>query len=169
MAQIEAKQIFIPANVSIHTARLVAYLSMGKPGDVLTDEQLTERCGKNTRVSGDGYSYLLTAIRYVQRHHELAWFRIRGSNAIKGGNADEILEHSESGVSGIRRRSKKIMTQIGIARTGELDDAGMTKANVIAAQVGTMLLMTKRKTCKKLENMEKEQLDPSKLLSAFVV
>ncbi len=164
---VEVRQVFVPANVTLESAKLIALLSDGQPGDILTDDEMTRVCGKNTRVHGNGYSYLQTAIRYVRRNKELSWFRIRKANQIKCGEAIELLDRSDSDIRSIRRKSKKTMQNVSIARSGDLDNDGIKRANILAAQAGALAMVGSIKTRNGLSRIAAPKIDQKKLLAAF--
>lgn len=159
-----------PYGMSPETQRLIEKLKEGKPGDVLTDDELREVCGKNTRVGCEGYANLWSAIRHCDREHGVAWSRVRGAWCIKCLGATELQDEDDASNKSIHRKTKRDLRRLKIAttHTNGMDDAGRTQLNLRIAQKATMLMFSSSQTRKKLDarNITKP-LDMNRLLDAW--
>jgi hypothetical protein len=97
----------IVSGMSLTTARLIERLRQGQVGDTVSDEELTELCGRNTRPDGDGYNNLLSAIRYVTRNHGVVWERQVGENYLKALDSTERLSLVERRRKHVHRTSRR--------------------------------------------------------------
>lgn len=157
-------QIMVPAGASHETALLIAILAKGKPGDEITDDELSRRIGKTTKVGGDAYSNLQTAIRATVKNHAVYWKRVRGENKIRCATAQEYEAESRSNVFSIRRKVKrgKHIVKAGLANGGDVQ-----KLNMIGAQLGVLELMSSKKAAKQIESRGPIPVDNDRLLDAF--
>ncbi len=137
------------------TLRLVELLKTGNKGDILTDERLTEVCGKNVKPYGDGqrgagYGYLISAIRYVLKHHALHWKRIVGAGAIKCCQADDTIGDVHADSKRVSRASKRSLRKLATVELAGLDETQKADCLALVAQHGTLALVAKNATQKKL-------------------
>jgi len=167
MGTTQAKRLLVIGNYRKQTIDLIGRLMDGTPGDVLADDELQSVCGMPTGTGQDGYPYLLSAIKYVQRNGNVVWKRVRGEGCIRCCNAEEIIKTAKGAVGGIRRRTRKIARSLDIAGTQELTDDQRREANTLAAQVGTLTMMTSRKAVKVIEERQ-EMPSREKLLAVFM-
>lgn len=154
--------------ISPVTSKIVDRLKTGKIGDIVTDEELLNICGKDTKPHGDGYGNLGTALKILERKHGKVWMRVKGANCLKCCNSEEIADVCDSDIQRVRRRSKRANNRATLVDISILsnDDAKRFMANV--AITGTIELLSKRDTAKKLMAREtKTSIDLPKLLEAF--
>lgn len=146
--------IKIPAvgRLGVTSAALVELLRKGKPGDMLTDEQLTAACGKPTQTGGDGYQSLQRAIQHVRSNHSLVWQRIPKANAIRCLNADETVVAVGSDLKSIRRKTRRTVAKLETVDVAQIENPeNKTKATVLAAMFGAIQVVASGATAKKLE------------------
>ncbi len=164
----EVKKTEFMPSLSLFSIKLIELLAEGKPGAVLTDESMSEHCGKDTRVTGDGYCYLGTAIKHVLRNKGIVWQRAKGAGCIKCLDPTEIRNESSAVRKRVSRLSKRSMRQLGTVALDELEDVEKREHLTCMAHMGTMVQFSDSHTAKKLaaRNVSEPQ-DMRKLLEAF--
>ena len=90
MEQQEVSIIPVYGNCGSISCKLIDKLKDGKPGDVFTDVELAELCGKNTSPGGNGYPALQTAIRYCESDG-VVWRRVPGERKISCQDSMGVL------------------------------------------------------------------------------
>jgi hypothetical protein len=136
---------------------------------VLTDEALTQACGADTRPGGKGYGALGTAIRYVVRNNQLVWRRVKGADALKCYNANEILTIGESNRQHIAKTARRTVHVMSCAKLEELFHDDRTRAAAMLAQHGALVAMAGGDVTKKLIARKVDgEIDMKKLLTAMV-
>ena len=117
----EVQQNRIVPGTSEFTLRLRDILSEGKEGDILTDEQLTEKAGVNTAVQQKGYNYLLSAIKWTEKNKGIVWKRIPGAGAIEclKDRGKAILVHKRN--DHIRKAASRTVRIAATVNTEKLD------------------------------------------------
>jgi len=150
------------------TAKLVDLLKAGKPDDVLTDEEMTEHCGRSTKVHGSGYGNLNTAIRRVERLHGLVWRRVPTAGCIRCLTDDGKASVVSSGIGSIHRKSRRTTRVGALTDISKMSEEKRNEFLVNMAVIGATKLMTKTATGKKLlaRGITKAP-DISKMLEAF--
>ncbi len=152
----------------LETVKLIDALKTGKPGDTYTDEQLQQICDKDTRVTGDGYSYLGSAIRHCRNNHGVVWERVKGAGCIKCLNWEEVGESVDGDRRRIHRRAKVSCKKIATVDLAVVPEAGRVAFLAKAAHVGTLAAISDKGSQKKLEARKvTEPLDLKKLLEAM--
>ncbi len=132
------------------TSKLVDLLKTGKQGDILTDERMTGHCGRETKVIGNGYGNLQTAIGRTERFHGIVWRRISGAGCIKCLNDEEKSSTGKNGIGKISRESRRTKRVLSLVEITNLPDEKRSGHLVCCAQIGTISLMSKPATTKKL-------------------
>lgn len=159
----------ITPGMALPTVQLIERLKAGKPGDTLTDEQLEDACGHDTRPSGKGYTYLMSAIRHCRRNFGVNWQRIPRGDSIRCLVPGETVESVERIQRGQYKRSGVALQMLRNVN-GEVDDETKVKVNLAIAQFGFMRAcassdMTKRMAARTLPDNPKP--DMRKMLEAF--
>lgn len=138
-------------NRSVETQQLINKLKDGKPGDQLTDEELTKLISMNVAPGEKGYGRLESAMRYVLNHHGLNWMRIRGARLIRcldsQGTLGDITARNDRQRHIARRTIKKAATIDHSTLTKEESD----KASAMAVQAMMIEKVSDRKTTTFLE------------------
>jgi hypothetical protein len=153
------------------TQLLIELLKGGKIGDVFTDAQLKACCERNTAPGGDGYGYLMSAIRYVEREHGIVWKRVTGAGQIQCLGPAEVATVADSVRKSTYRRSKRAVRQIG-AVYDRADNETRSELNRQMAVQGNILTMASPQMQKRLK--EKDTIstphkpDLGRLLEAMV-
>lgn len=130
--------------LSLFSAILTEELLKGKEGDVLTDEFLGSLIeGKSTSVHGEGYGFLVTAVKRSLRMG-IVWSRIRGANAIKCLGGVEKLAYGKQKTAEIARKAKKTYSVLKTIDVSKLTTEESRTANALLAQ--TFLLSQSAKT-----------------------
>ena len=132
------------------TSKIVDLLKVGKQGDILTDEKMTEHCGRETKVIGNGYGNLQTAIGRTERFHGLVWRRISGEVWIKCLDDEEKSSTGKSGLGKISRESRRTKRVLSLVEIDHLLVEKRSGHLVSCVQIGTISLMSKPATTKKL-------------------
>lgn len=150
------------------TSKIIDKLKNGEVGDIVTDEELKDICGKDTKPHGNGYGNLGTALRILERKHDKVWLRVKGANCLKCCNSTEIADVCDNDIQRVRRRTNRTNNRIVLVDISQLssDDAKRFMAN--SALSGTIELMSRRNTIKKLiARGTKTSIDLPKLLAVF--
>ena len=155
--------------VSPITAKLIEALKDAEEGDEYTDEQLTDICGKSTDpMNGPGYGNLQTAIRQCIQHHGKYWYRVRTAGMIRCGNDVEKVTKVQVNVGKIRRQAKRTTQVSATVNLGNLGSEDKKDFLAHSAQVGTIALMAKNSTHKKLTTRSvSEPPDMTNMLAMF--
>jgi len=166
--QDETRRFRAVPGMHVCTSQLIERLKDGSPGCVLTDEDLSEICGKDTSVGCDGYGYLTSAIGYVLRRYGVVWKRIRGASAIKCLDAEEIVTSSEGDRKHVHRIGKRAVLRLGTVDINQLPESARKAHTLQFAQMATVVGWSSKNTQKKLEVREKvEPMDPGKLIALW--
>ena len=153
--------------MTLYSARLVEYIK-ASTAEVLTDEELTKACGKDTRVGCDGYPYLATALNHL-RNNGIVWGRIPRANCIKRLTTTEKHEKADGTRRHVHKQSKRALQIVQTIDVSTLTDAERKVQLVNEAQLGVLCHMSNGSMRRKLEarNVATE-IDPAKLLEAMV-
>lgn len=150
------------------TRKLIDVMSKGKPGDVLTDERTGEISERTTSVGGDGYGYLMSAIRYCLREHGVVWKRVVGEGLIECLTDPKKLSCVQAERRGVHRRTKRTMRTLRSVDSANLDDGQRKEHLVLVAVCGTLIQASSTRTVKKLTNdAAPKPLDMGRLLTAM--
>jgi len=168
MSEIEKKEVYpFEHGMSPVTAKLIDKLKTGKVADILTDMELEEHCGRDTRVTGNGYGNLMTAIRHTTRRYDLVWARIKGENALRCLGSKAIAEGLESDIKRTGKRMKWANIRASLVKLDELGEDLSKRFIANKVITGTIKLLTKKTTLKKLMASSVSIVDPRKLLESF--
>ena len=122
--------------MTVFTAQLIEKLKDGKPGDVLTDTDLVRVSEKNCRCGGNGYGYLMSAVRHCVKHYGVVWQRLPRAGCIKCLNAEEIAALGESAPRRIQRACNRTLAKMKTADVTAMTESGRTGYNLSLAQLG---------------------------------
>lgn len=150
----DAKAIPRHGNLGPDACILVEKLKDGKPGDIVSDEELTKLCGKPTEPHGIGYPALMSAIRYTVNTFGVRWKRIRGEKAISVLKPSERVEEEYKSLGSIRRATRRTLRMASTVDTKELDEAQKTRHFAVMAQYGAIELMAKPQTTQAIESKQ---------------
>lgn len=139
-------------DAALETMKLAERLRVGKPGDEATDQELTMLIGKSTAVGGEGYGYLSSAIKHVEREHGIVWRRVRKEDKIRCLNASECVDTAGWHRRCIGRAAKRAgkLVSIAASRGDELPEAERPTARALAAQLGAIHMFAKPNTTRKI-------------------
>lgn len=152
----------------IATSLLVQRMKDGKPGDVITDEELTKTCGHDTRSGKRGYGFLGTAIKKCLADHRIVWKRTRGAWCIKCLGHAEIISGVESDTKKIHRTAKTATVKLNTVPAAELAPLERTQYFARLAHMGSLAMFTKKETFKKIETRNiNAPFDVQKMLDAM--
>jgi hypothetical protein len=133
------------------TAKLIEKLSAGTVGDVLTDEELTEVCGKDCAVEGDGRRYVLSAVKHVERVKGIVWRRMRGVGTVKCLEMNERIEVALCYRRHISKSSKRAARVISTISIDSIEDGKRPGLLALMAQLGALAMFSSPDTQKKME------------------
>lgn len=150
------------------TAKLVDLLQKGVPGDILTDEIMTQHCGRDTRVKGNGYNNLQTAISRVERFHRLVWRREATVGCIRCLTDHGMISVGNSNMDKIRRKTRRTKRVLALVDIETLTENEQKEFMAKYTQIGTVELMLKPQvTAKLLMKGVTDMPELSKLLQSF--
>lgn len=152
------------------TAKLIDRLKDGKPGDTLADAELETVAGVRTDPNGKAYPNLLSACRYVLRHHGVRWERVVGAGSIKCLNDSETIVSVERDRDCAGRRVRRAGVKLGTVDFAKLPAGEKSTALVLKAQLGAMAGYASGRTAKRLasnQDLDKWQAEQRKMLSAI--
>lgn len=132
------------------TSKLIEELKVGAVGAVRTDEDLSKICERNTRVGGNGYGYLQSAIRHVLRYYDLVWKRIPAANALRCLGPVETIDLARSSTRSIARKARRAANQLKAVKNLVTED-NRTEYLLSVAHTGTLALLASESGRKKLE------------------
>jgi hypothetical protein len=155
---------FIPSGYSPTTGVLADRLKSGKPGDVVTDEELTSVCLKDTRVDGDGYNNLLSAMRYCEKTQGVVWQRVRGENRLECQNDEGKYHAGRSRLSSARRFARTASRVLLLTDIDSLPEDDRPKARAAAAVAGMMSAVSRPSAVKQLADMGASEVPAQKAL-----
>lgn len=155
-------------NVSPAAAKLIERLKTGKPGDVITDEELRELTKLDCSPSGKGYSCLQTAIRHCERNHGVVWRREAKAGAIKCLDPSEVAEVANGYRRHIGRVSRRAVGVLNTINPNQLPESERPSVHATLAQLGAITMFAGGDMQKKLVARNIAQPpELGKLLEAF--
>jgi hypothetical protein len=150
--------------ISPTTAKLIERLKDGKPGDVLSDAELGEICGRETKPGEEGYQNLRSAIRYTMRHHNVYWERIIDAGQIKCLNGPETLTSNRRDFRMINRRAKFSAGKLRTVNPETLNLPDRSQYFTNRAQLGALTMFSATKTTKRLDDAEVNTVEKVKAI-----
>ena len=157
----QAKQVPVCGQHSFTTCLLIAKLEHGKPGDEVTDADLTAHCHKNTAPGGAGYGNLQSALRYCERGGAV-WRRVPGEKRLLCLNGVGVLSLAKDSRTHVRRTVRRTRQRLATVDPVELPDDGERRRYIGECTVAAFTEhASKEKTVAKIENKEVPQLDYS--------
>lgn len=157
-----------PHGYAPETGILIERLSTGNPGDIVTDEELSRMIGRDTRPDGDGYTYLLSAIRYVCRNHGVVWSRRRGEHLLVCQDSAGALTLAQSGVQHIRRAAIRSLDVLATVKHNELTAEQRVAHRATLLQIGAIRTFSRGSTYRQLQRSTVDVVPTKELLRAFV-
>ena len=163
-------------NKAVPTQKLIDRLKDGQPGDILTDEELTEIAGGyDTRpiVQGrrtKGYGFLRSAIEHVRTNHALVWSRVRGAHYIKCLYDTEKQPLASAGLRRIRKAARKSAHVLATINIENLTAEQLQERNATLAITGAICQFSDRNTMKALSvrNVQSTpQIDTQSVIDLF--
>jgi hypothetical protein len=156
------------SNCGPHTSQLIQILAAGKIGDILTDEALTAKIGRDVSPGEKGAGNLQRAVDTVSRAHGLNWKRVPGQGCIKCCDAEESEALSRMYRDGARRKARKGRHRLMNIDTEKLPPADASRVRALGAQLGALEIMGRETTVKKLEEKQAtSEPDVKRLLEAW--
>jgi hypothetical protein len=147
----ELRQITITHGCGVHTSKAIELLKTGKPGDTLTDEQVSAHVGKNCGVGKAGYGNLVTAMNRVLKDHGVLWVRVRGARALKCCKWDEKHESAGGDMKRAYRAAKKGARKVAAILLDDVPAEKRSEILALGAQLGTIAQFSRGSSTKALE------------------
>lgn len=107
------------------SAAAIELFKQGKPGDVLTPEEISEAIGElfiRPSATPRAYSHLQSAIEYVERNHLIVWEWERDSVVYRCLGDAEKTGTLPRYMLGIRRKAKRLITRSKTVDVSRLTD-----------------------------------------------
>lgn len=163
------EQLAVKAIPQYHplTIRVINLLETKKTGDIVSNTELAQLVGYDCASDEKGYRYVSSAMRYVLKSKRMVWQRVRGEGCIVLLNSEETIRTVDSHINRLRRESRK-----GAHKALTIDSNVLSedKKKILSAQLavcGTITMMTKGETFKKLADKGIEQPDTNRVLAWF--
>jgi len=146
---------------------LIQRMKGGKPGDLLSDEELQKVSGRDCSPGGSGYGCLQTAIRHCEREG-VVWLRIPGSKQVKCLEPGEVLSCGTQTLRHINKQSKRATLRLGSMDDEALSADERRRRNALITQAGALAFFTRTSTVKLIEKRSvTATVDPSRMLEIF--
>lgn len=150
MNEHETKSIPRIGNYSPYTNKLIERLRQGKPGDVITDEELLAVAGYGCGANQKCYSNLMTAIKYCEGEG-IIWRRMRGQKLIACQRAGEVVEQAVTDLRVVHRKAKRTSRRLIMTDTSELSSGEKMRHSSLVAQAGTLVMVSHGTTRNRIE------------------
>lgn len=158
-------RIMVPRGHSLATASIIELLEKGETSDVLTDEQISTVANKDCSVTGNGYSSLMSAIRWVISNNGIHWQRVKGSGAIKCVTSAETITAIEGNIRQVKKRMSRTIKLSACVDVNAIPQTDRPKFLAMVAQAGTIAQFASSNATKALEARNvKEPFDFTKTL-----
>lgn len=162
-----ANSVPVVRNYALETNKLIQRLKDGMPGDIVTDDEMSDLIGKSTQPGGAGYNYLQSAMRYCL-HQGVRWERMRKQRAIKCLDSSETLKHGERGIKLLGRAARRETRKIGTVKRAELSQEESKRFGVVSSQLQTLTYMSSKPAAKRLDTKVWADKSPRKMLDALL-
>lgn len=135
----------------LHPIRIVlaARLKEGKPGDILTDVELSGIAGFAVAPDTKGGRHLLGAMRDAEAEG-VVWQRVKNERQIVCQSGREILHRTLNDVKLIGRRSRRSSLRISSVNVDSLSAAEKPAAYGVSAAIGAIALIAKPETARRM-------------------
>jgi len=153
--------------VSAETLKIAALFAQGKPGQVWTDESLSEHIGRD--VTTECAHSVRSAVRRVLNEHNIVVHRVR-KKGWKMAKPGEVIEGESSVPDGVYRKVKRSLRRLSSVDYKTLPELEKREHDKTATLLGVLGLVASNKgqatVAKKIED-SKAKLDPAKTLELF--
>lgn len=151
--------------MSVETSLLVDKLRFGRPGDVMTDEELFSACGKHTAPGEPGYPNLSAAIKHVRRNHGIVWQRVCHEGKIKCLSSEERLVAVES----IHRQASRLAQRAREVSPapGGLEGDERRRCLALIAKSYALQAVSRPQVTQLLVEHDRQSYKPGRLLELF--
>ena len=154
----QQEPIKVIGNFSPLTITLTNELIKGKKNDEYTDQQLIEiTSGVAVAPQEKGYNALLSAIKLCERQG-VVWKRLRGAKKILCQNSREIIKRSEADLRHVGKTSRRSSRRLSFVDPDELPLHEKSSALALAAQLGSISLISRADTTRKLADNNNESV-----------
>jgi hypothetical protein len=137
--------------LSLHTTRAMNRLADGKPGDLITRDEMAGIIGRDCNPGDKGYGNVGSAIRACIRERGVVWQWSRPDQAWKCLNPAECVGETTRGISGGFRKVNRALRVAATVNPEGLDNDTRREHSLNIAIAGAMRVMGHGGTRKKLE------------------
>lgn len=148
------------------TLKLIEYLGEKNPGDFMTDDELAEVAGAQTKPGGEAYAYLLSAIRW-QRKAGKDFQRVRDGGGIKCLEATETDDAVKSEARAIHRKTGRTLIRAETVDVQKLPDDRRSAFLARTSQLSALYGLSADRVTKKLDGVDNQEPDMKELLKAL--
>jgi len=119
------------------TQRAIERLRLGRPGEVITDEEMSNVLGRDC-TAANGANNVRTAIRRVKLDHGVWWERIRGEGYWRCLDDREKVDSGERRVRLTARQARRIAAETTTIDVSRLDEQARLDFHLNQIQAGLM-------------------------------
>lgn len=135
------------AEQAVDTRLLVSLLSKAAVGETVSYAAMTEQLSRQMEGAD---SYLQSALRIVQRDHDIVFSVVRGVGYKRLSDA-EIVAVGGTLPGRIRRMARKTVRTLAKARDENLSNAEIVQRNAAVSMAGTLAFIATDKAMRRLE------------------
>ncbi len=159
-----------PGVMGPHTHRAVEKLKTGRPGDLLTRDEMATVVGRDCAVGSLGYGNVNSAIRHVEKYHGICWRWDREAQAWRCLNDVEKTKVQRACNQSSRRAARRGIVVGTTVDTSLLDEGARQEHNLNMSAAGMIYLCGGGAFRKRMEKIGVGQLrepDPAKLIEVM--
>ncbi len=145
----------------IHTSRAVDALKEGKPGDLISRDDMAKIIGRDCDSGSNGYGNVRSAADHVRATFGVVWNWDKSAQAWRCLNDIEKSELSISGVKKARRTIGKSLKVAALVNEDALSDDQKKEHRLNCVVAGTMQLFGKPEFRKKLSAANGSLVEPN--------
>lgn len=128
--------------LKMETSLAVSKLKAGKPGDLITREEMAEHIGISCELNSLGYGNVQSAIRHVEREHGIVWRWNRSQQAWECKDDVGKLDDAQHAKKGINRRLGRTGRVLAAVDSSKLPAERQTEYQVELVNTGLAALAT---------------------------
>lgn len=153
--------------MSVDTRKIVDRLMVCGIGETVETAELTEMLGRDVRNGAAGCLY--SALRHVERHHDLVFASVRGVGYKRLSDA-EIVASGDSFVNRSRRNARRGYRRLGCVQFDKLPEDQKVKHQTFQSVFSALHSVSKSSAVKRVEvevQKSRESLPLAQTLEAF--
>lgn len=150
------------------TQALINRLQEGKEGDEISNDDLTQLCGKPVDSNKAGGHNLDSAIRHVKSKYAIVWARVWGKRRIRCLDARGIVEQTRNKRKSVARQTRRQLRTMATVKRDALSPEDRKAFDTELTIIGSLSLFARGSTVKRIAEMEPTHpVDERKLLEMF--